>query len=186
MNPVLPGEGRWRTGNASARASEETGVQADPVQARLDDLFRNLGSQESLIRTLQATQIPLIEDSPGAAWWTTEATELQRQPDDDAWWNGNDQRTGQGWSQSWKNWSNASWSNAKQTNNPTTVPTWNGVARLFDDYEFDVLMCKRGSNPGDHCFLVPRLISGFAVDGGLEQFLEYLKTKMGIRRPPQE
>ena len=98
MNPVLPGEGRWRTGNASARASEETGVQADPVQARLDDLFRNLGSQESLIRTLQATQIPLIEDSPGAAWWTTEATELQRQPDDDAWWNGNDQRTGQGWS----------------------------------------------------------------------------------------
>ena len=55
-------------------------------------------------------------------------------------------------------------------------------------------MYKRGSNPGDHCFLVPRLISGltgrarehlrmagdldrFAVDGGLEQFLEYLKTK---------
>ena len=47
-------------------------------------------------------------------------------------------------------------------------------------------MYKRGSNPGDHCFLVPRLISGFAVDGGLEQFLEYLKTKMGIRRPPEE
>ena len=55
--------------------------------------------------------------------------------------------------------------------------------------ESDVLMYKRGSNPGDHCFLVPRLISGltgwarehlrkagdldrFAVDGGLEQFLE--------------
>ena len=25
-----------------------------------------------------------------------------------------------------------------------------------------------------------------AVDGGLEQFLEYLKTKMGIRRPQEE
>ena len=24
-NPVLPGEGRWLTGDASARASEETG-----------------------------------------------------------------------------------------------------------------------------------------------------------------
>ena len=64
-------------------------------------------------------------------------------------------------------------------------------------------MYKRGSNPGDHCFLVPRLISGltgrareqlrmagdldrFAVDGGLERFREYLKTKMGIRRPQEE
>ena len=88
----------------------------------------------------------------------------------------------------------ASWSNTKPTNNHTTVPTWNGEAKLFDDHEFDVFMYKRGSNPGDHCFLVPRLISGltgrarehlrmagdldrFAVDGGLEQFLEYLKTK---------
>ena len=26
----------------------------------------------------------------------------------------------------------------------------------------------------------------FAVDGGIEQFLEYLKTKMGIRRPQEE
>ena len=98
---------------------------------------------------------------------------------------------------------NASWRNTKPTNNPTTVPTWNGDAKLFDDYEFDVLMYKRGSKPGDHCFLVPRLISGltgrarehlrmagdldrFAVDGELEQFLEYLKTKMGIRRPQEE
>ena len=65
-----------------------------------------------------------------------------------------------------------------------------------DDYEFDALMYKRGSNPGDHSFLVPRLISDligwarehlslagdldrFAVDEGLEQFLEYLKTKNG-------
>ena len=105
--------------------------------------------------------------------------------------------------QGWNYWSNASWSNTKPTNNPTTVPTWNGDTKLFDDYEFDVLMDKRGSNPGDHCFLVPRLISGltgrarehlrlagdldrFAVDGGLEQFLEHLKTKMGIRRPQEE
>ena len=93
-----------------------------------------------------------------------------------------------------------SWSNTKPTNNPATVPTWNGDAKLFDDYEFDVLMYKRSSNTCDHCFLVPRLISGltgrawehlrmagdldrFAVDGGLLQFLEYLKTKTGIRRP---
>ena len=83
------------------------------------------------------------------------------------------------------------------------MPTWNGDAKLKDDCELDVLMHKRGSNPGDHCFIVPRLISGltgrarehlkmagdldrFAVDGGLEQFLEYLKTKMGIRRPQEE
>ena len=73
----------------------------------------------------------------------------------------------------------------------------------FDDFEFDVLMYKIGSNPGDHCFLVPRLISGltggarehlrmagdldrFAVDGGLEQILEYSKTQMCIRRPQEE
>ena len=29
VNPVLPGDGRWLTGDASARASEETGVQSD-------------------------------------------------------------------------------------------------------------------------------------------------------------
>ena len=58
MNPVHPGEGRWLTGDASARASVETGVQVDSVQARLDELLRRLESQESLIRTLQATQIP--------------------------------------------------------------------------------------------------------------------------------
>ena len=37
-------------------ASEETGVQVDLVQARLYELFRRLDSQESLTRTLQATQ----------------------------------------------------------------------------------------------------------------------------------
>ena len=63
MNPVLPGEGRWLTDDASARASEKTGVPVDPVQARLNELLRRLESQESLVRTLQATQIPLQEDS---------------------------------------------------------------------------------------------------------------------------
>ena len=29
VNPVLPGEGRWLTGDTSARASEEAGVQSD-------------------------------------------------------------------------------------------------------------------------------------------------------------
>ena len=70
-NHVLPGEGRWLSGDASARASEETGVQVDPVQARLDELLRRLESQESLIRTFQATQVPLNEDSQETAWWTT-------------------------------------------------------------------------------------------------------------------
>ena len=81
------------------------------------------------------------------------------------------------------------------------MSTWNGDARLFDDYEFGVLMFKRGSNPGDHCFLVPSIdfwshwsgkehlrmagdLDRFAV--GLEKILEYLKTKMGIRRPQEE
>ena len=82
------------------------------------------------------------------------------------------------------------------------MPTWSGETKL-DDHELDVLMYKRGSNPGHHRFLVPRLISGltgrtrehlrmagdldrFAVDGGLEQFLKYLKTQMGIGRPQEE
>ena len=56
VHPVLPGEGRWLTGDASARASEETGVQEDPVQPRLDELLRTLESEESLIRTLQANR----------------------------------------------------------------------------------------------------------------------------------
>ena len=29
VNPVLPGEGRWLNGDASAQGSEETGVQSD-------------------------------------------------------------------------------------------------------------------------------------------------------------
>ena len=188
MNPVLPGEGHWLTGDASARASEETGAQVDPVQARLGVLLRRLESQESLIGTLQATQIPLDEEPPETAWWTTEATAPQLRPDDGVWCNGSDQWTGQGWSRSWNNW----WSNTKPTNNPTTVPTWNGDAKLFDDYEFDVFMCERGSNPGYHCFLVLRLISGligqarehlrmagdfdrFVVDGGLWVFVDHRK-----------
>ena len=56
MNPVLPGEGRWLAGDASARASEETGVRRDPVESRLDELLRRLESQEFLTGTLQASQ----------------------------------------------------------------------------------------------------------------------------------
>ena len=41
MNPVLLGEGRWLTGDASPRASEEAGMQLDPMQARLDWKVRN-------------------------------------------------------------------------------------------------------------------------------------------------
>ena len=39
-------------------------MQVDPVQARLDELSRRLECQEFLIRTLQATQIPLNEEQP--------------------------------------------------------------------------------------------------------------------------
>ena len=91
VNPVFPDEDRWLTGDAYARASQETGVQLDPMQARLGELLRRMESQESLIRTLQATQIPLNEEQPETDWWTSEATEPQRRPDDDAWWNGYDQ-----------------------------------------------------------------------------------------------
>ena len=51
--------------------------------------------------------------------------------------------TGQSWSQGWNILSNASWSNTKRRNNPTTVPTWSGDAKLFVHYEFDVLMYKK-------------------------------------------
>ena len=96
----------------------------DPVQARLDEVLRRKESQESLIRILEATQIPLNEEQPETDWWTTEATEPHRQPHDEAWWNGNGQWTGQGWSRSWKNGSNSSWDNTK------TLPTWIGDAKF--------------------------------------------------------
>ena len=77
-----------------------------------------------------------------------------------------------------------------------TVPTWNGDTKHYDDCEFDVLMYERGSNPGDHCFLVPCLICGltsrarehlriagdlnrFAVSSGLEIFLDYVNANHG-------
>ena len=41
-------------------------MKLDPMQARLDELLRRLESQESLIRTLQATQVPLNEDTQEA------------------------------------------------------------------------------------------------------------------------
>ena len=47
VTPVLPREGPWLTGEASARAADETGVQLDPMQARLDELLRRLENQES-------------------------------------------------------------------------------------------------------------------------------------------
>ena len=31
VKPFLPGEGRWLNGGASAGASEETGMQLDPI-----------------------------------------------------------------------------------------------------------------------------------------------------------
>ena len=52
VNPVFPCEGDWLSGDASARASEETCVHLDPMHARRDELLRSLDSQESMIRTL--------------------------------------------------------------------------------------------------------------------------------------
>ena len=56
------------------------------------------------------------------------------------------------------------------------MPTRNGDAKLFDDCMFDVLMYKKGPNPGDR-FLVPRLfawlagdLERFSVEGGLGKF----------------
>ena len=40
VTPLLPREGPWLTGEASARAADETVVQLDPMQARLDELLR--------------------------------------------------------------------------------------------------------------------------------------------------
>ena len=127
VTPVLPREGAWL---ASARAAEETVVQLDPIQARLDELLGRSENQGSLIRTLQATQVPLSEDVQETGWWTTETPQPQKQQNDDAWWHEDDQWNGRGWSQGWNDWSSVSWSfhNAKPTNNPTTVPTWNGDA----------------------------------------------------------
>ena len=68
VTPVLPREGPWLTGEASARAAVETGVQLDPMQARLDELLRRFENQESLIRTLQATQVPLDEGVQETGW----------------------------------------------------------------------------------------------------------------------
>ena len=107
VNPVHPGDHHWLAGETSDRAAEETGVQLDPMHDRLDELLRRLESQESLTKTLQATQIPVNEDVQEAGWWTTETPEPQQQPDDDAWWYENDQWNGRGWSQNWNNWSYA-------------------------------------------------------------------------------
>ena len=84
------------------------------------------------------------------------------------------------------------------TNNPTTVPTWIGEAKVFDSYEFDVLMYIRmARNQAIIASLFARLISGrtgrareylwmagdldrFAVDGGLEQkwvFVDHRKRE---------
>ena len=88
MDPVtsaLLKEGPWLTCEASARAVDETVVQLDPMQARLDELLRSLENQESLIRTFQATQVPLDERVQETGWWTTETPQPQQQPDDDEW-----------------------------------------------------------------------------------------------------
>ena len=54
VNPVLPGEGRWLTGDASARASEESGAQSDLTRTlqttfRLSQKFFWAGRQHVLI-----------------------------------------------------------------------------------------------------------------------------------------
>ena len=150
VNPVLPREGRWLTGEASARASEETGVQFDPTL------------------TLQATQVPLNEA-----------------PQENAWWRSNNltMRGGMGMISGLVKagvkagiiWSNASWSNTKPTHNPTTVPAWKEMQNSL------MTMYKRGSNPGDHCFLVPRLISG--LTGWARAHLRTADLNLG---PPED
>ena len=124
-------------GNASVRASEELGVPRVLVQSRPDELLRR---RKARIMAFQATQILSHGDTAGMGMVNGLAKAV---------------------AEAGTCFSRSSWCNTKPTNNPTTVPKWNGDAKHFDDYEFYVIMYKRkGSKPGDHCFLVPRLILG--------------------------
>ena len=49
VNLVFPGEGRWLTGDASARASEETGMQLGPDQ----DSSNNLSTESEVFLGLE-------------------------------------------------------------------------------------------------------------------------------------
>ena len=91
----------------------------------------------------------------------------------------------------------SSWCNTKPTNNPTTVPKWNGDAEHFDDYQFYRHHVKKMvRNQVIIVFLVARLILGligrtrehlrvvgdFAVEGGLEEFLVYKRQTSSTGR----
>ena len=143
VNPVLPSEGPWLTGVASARAAEETGVQLDQVQIRLDELLRRLESQESLIRTLPATQVPLDEYVQETGWWTTETPQPEQQPNDDAWWHENDQWNGRGCRHRLEQLVLCVLEFPQRQANEQPLDCADENAKLFDDYEFDVLMCKK-------------------------------------------
>ena len=54
LNPVFPGEGRWLTGDASARASEEAGVQSDPTRT----LQATFQLSQKLFLGLEACMLP--------------------------------------------------------------------------------------------------------------------------------
>ena len=49
VNPVLPGEGRWLTGDTSVRASEEAGVHIGPDQ----DFSNNLATESEVFFQLE-------------------------------------------------------------------------------------------------------------------------------------
>ena len=142
-------------------ASEETGVQVDLVQARLYELFRRLDSQESLTRTLQATQ----KQQNHSDNLTTMLGGMEMI-------NGLAKAGGK-----------AGTSGRMRLG---ATPSQRTIPRLCQRgmetqsslmTEFDVFMYKRGSDPGDHCFLTPRLISGL-----IGRAREHLRMAGGLCR----
>ena len=68
VNPVFPSEGRWLTGDASARASEEAGVQSDPNRT-LQGTFQLsqklfLGLEDCMLSFLSLFSRSLMYSSP--------------------------------------------------------------------------------------------------------------------------
>ena len=105
-------------------------MQLDPAQARFDELLRRLESQESLIKALQATQVPLNAEKP--------ETDCAQKPQNHS----DDQKTMLRGMEMVKGLAKAGaeagtidrmhLGNTKSTHDPRSAPTWNG------DCEFDV------------------------------------------------
>ena len=122
---------------------------------------------------------------------STKHTKKMPQQPDDAWRNGYDQWTGQGWSQGWNNLVECvleqHQANA-QSHDYASVEwrcnwwLWVWYPHVQERLEprWSLLPCSSID------FWSHWLGERTPQDGGLEQFLDHLKTKMGIRRPQEE